>query len=368
MSTGQSSNIGAASRYSELKDTDTTGLIDGYVPIYDASKQMWGVGPPGGNVGTGDLNQLGNSFAAPISIGANDNNTVSIRVNGLDRWTVENSGNAELVTSSTYAGRIGTRNETGLDVGQPMSVTGGNAEVGAGGNVQIVAGTSINGQGGSVIVQSSGGLNDGDIVFRHGAISHFTIEGVNGRLTSDVPNYETLVTSGTDNTIVNRKYVDDAVAAVVPPAVIVSAGSLELAGSAVAQPLTFNVWNKLTSLSIGWVQGDFAAAGVGEIQYTGPAKRFKVDFSISCFCDQVDRVVRHALIDLASPTVPFGGLVVNNYTLNNTIEPFCSSNISRILELQSGQTFYIANLLGENTVPLATTVTPTDGSVVFTEL
>jgi hypothetical protein len=49
---------------------------------------------------TGDVSQGGNSFAAPMIIGTNDNNTLAFETNGSTRMTIDTSGNVGISTIS----------------------------------------------------------------------------------------------------------------------------------------------------------------------------------------------------------------------------------------------------------------------------
>jgi hypothetical protein len=344
-----------------------------------------------------------------MSIGTNDAQPLSLRVQGNDRWTVPDTLNAELVTSSTYAGAIRTADRSVADANptQNMTVQTGSAfapNTGDTGELLLATGSSANNTAGTIILDVGlGAVANGDIEFRRGGVIDFTYDGDTGRFRTDIGNYENLVTSGPDGTIVNKKYVTDQIATVaIPPLdgltdvtitgpldndVLTYQGGIWINQAPVAPPatvrdvvdmvgatnflvpLTFAVWTPVQGISIGYATGDFATgANPWEVQYNGAStKQFKVTLSVSSFADQVDRSVIFGFKKTGALTA-WNGISIINYTLNNSSGPLTSSSMTRTAQITPGSTFEVAAILNENTVPLATQSNVDQLSLVIEEL
>lgn len=133
--------------------------------------------------GSGDINQNGNSFAAAMIVGTNDNNSLSFETNGTTKVSILSNGNVG----------IGTTNPTNI-----FQVEGGNAVSGAPSGISLKSQSSI---------MSGGSAYNGsniDIIAGHGYLSglggSINLTAGRGNLTSGATGYGgSLVLNGSAN-------------------------------------------------------------------------------------------------------------------------------------------------------------------------
>lgn len=200
--TNQNAVISLRPDYETLVTSD--GVLTNKKYVDDAITSA--VIPPNPNT----LLQGGNSFGAQLNVGTNDNNSVVIQRNGIPKVTINDTqsfydNESLFLGNTTHQGNI-----VGLGTLQTNGVAtcGGFSTLGAISGGTVTAASDLKGErliGSSVL---DGLRLQGDPSLLASEIRVDT----NGRLLSNNTTYEALVT--TDDTMTNKKYVDDAISSV----------------------------------------------------------------------------------------------------------------------------------------------------------
>lgn len=151
---------------------------------------------------TNKLTNNGDSFAGGVTVGTNNNAFLNFKTFGANKFFITNN-----ISNSQMGGYFDTSYGAG-NTSNPTKAF----------NVLVSGGTNLTSgaQGGDLFLRSgnsTGVANHGSVWIQNAqGLNGFQYTGANGRLISTTANYETLVT--TDQTMTNKKYVDDAVATV----------------------------------------------------------------------------------------------------------------------------------------------------------